>query len=125
MLNSYRHLRGLVGGVAVLAALTVGAAQFHAAPTASAATPAAPAATTSHRVLFDNTKAETAGNADWIISTSQPDPLGQNPSPSVETDWTGALSSWGVALQKTGDYTLDTLPSGSTHHLRHLQPART
>ena len=65
-------------------------------------------------MLFDNTKAETAGNADWIISTSQPDPLGQNPSPSAETDWTGALSSWGVALQKTGDYALKTLPSGNT-----------
>jgi hypothetical protein len=71
-------------------------------------------AATSHRVLFDNAHAETAGNADWIISTSQPDPLGQNPSPSAETDWTGALSSWGVALQKTGGYSLKTLPSGSS-----------
>src|SRR6476646_8397465 len=72
------------------------------------------AATATHRVLFDNTKAETAGNADWIISTSQPDPLGQNSSPSSESDWTGALSSWGVALQKTGNYSLKTLPSGSS-----------
>ncbi|MFE2508394.1 hydrolase [Streptomyces naganishii] len=72
------------------------------------------AATTTHRVLFDNAHAETAGNADWIISTSQPDPLGENPSPSAETDWTGALSSWGVALQKTGAYSLKTLPSGSS-----------
>lgn len=80
----------------------------------AATAPAAPAAATQHRVLFDNSKAETAGNADWIISTSQPDPLGQNPSPSAETDWTGALSSWGVALQKTGDYALKTLPSGNT-----------
>ncbi|MEU7059572.1 hydrolase [Streptomyces sp. NPDC046197] len=79
-------------------------------------TSAAPAhaAATTHRVLFDNAHAETAGNADWIISTSQPDPLGQNPSPSAETDWTGALSSWGVALQKTGGYSLKTLPSGSS-----------
>ncbi|MFE3407694.1 hydrolase [Streptomyces mirabilis] len=77
-------------------------------------TTAAPAhAATTHRVLFDNGHAETAGNADWIISTSQPNPLGQDSSPSSETDWTGALSSWGVALQKTGDYSLDTLPSGS------------
>ncbi len=43
---------------------------------ATASALATPAATTVHRVLFDNTKAETAGNADWIISTSQPDPLG-------------------------------------------------
>ena len=55
------------------------------------------------QVLFDNTKAETAGNADWIIDTSQP-----IPSPSItgvtastaENYWTGALSSWGVALAK-------------------------
>ncbi|MEV4336796.1 hydrolase [Streptomyces sp. NPDC049590] len=75
-------------------------------------TPAHAAAT--HRILFDNAHAETAGNADWIISTSQPDPLGQDSSPSAETDWTGALSSWGVALQKTGGYSLKTLPSGSS-----------
>ncbi|MEU9991121.1 hydrolase [Streptomyces sp. NPDC048045] len=78
-------------------------------------TSAAPAhAATTHRILFDNAHAETAGNADWIISTSQPDPLGQDSSPSAETDWTGALSSWGVALQKTGGYSLKTLPSGSS-----------
>ncbi|MFE2266287.1 hydrolase [Streptomyces griseosporeus] len=71
-------------------------------------------AATPHRVLFDNAHAETAGNADWIISTSQPDPLGQDATPSAETDWTGALSSWGVALQKTGAYSLKTLPSGSS-----------
>ncbi|MGW3208504.1 hydrolase [Streptomyces sp. NPDC001135] len=71
-------------------------------------------AATTHRVLFDNAHAETAGNADWIISTSQPDPLGQDSSPSAETDWTGALSSWGVALQRTGGYSLKTLPSGSS-----------
>ncbi|MFF2094941.1 hydrolase [Streptomyces sp. NPDC058202] len=79
---------------------------------AAAGTPAHAAAP--HRVLFDNGHAETAGNADWIISTSQPDPLGQDSTPSAETDWTGALSSWGVALQKTGDYSLRTLPSGSS-----------
>ncbi|WP_441248014.1 putative Ig domain-containing protein [Kitasatospora sp. McL0602] len=72
------------------------------------------AATAQHRVLFDNSKAETAGNADWIISTSQPDPLGQNANPSTESSWTGALSAWGVALQKTGRYSLKTLPSTGT-----------
>jgi hypothetical protein len=65
-------------------------------------------------VLFDNSKAETAGNADWIISTSQPDPLSQNSNPTSETSWTGALSSWGVALQQTGSYSLKTLPAGNT-----------
>src|SRR5689334_4227269 len=65
-------------------------------------------AATTHRVLFDASKAETAGNADWIISTSQPDPLKQDSTPSSDKDWTGALSSWGIALQKTGQYTLDT-----------------
>jgi len=71
-------------------------------------------AATVHRVLFDDSKAETAGNADWIISTSIPDPLGQNANPTSPTSWTGAISSWGVALQQTGDYSLKTLPSGST-----------
>ncbi|MCS0603774.1 hydrolase [Streptomyces sp. LP11] len=70
-------------------------------------------AATTHRVLFDNAHAETAGNADWVISTSQPDPLGQDATPNAETDWTGALSSWGVALQKAGGYSLKTQPSGS------------
>ncbi|MEU0211904.1 hydrolase [Streptomyces canus] len=77
------------------------------------ATPAA--AATPHRILFDNAHAETAGNADWIVSTSQPDPLGQDSSPSAETDWTGALSSWGVALQKTGDYSLKTSTGALTY----------
>jgi hypothetical protein len=72
------------------------------------------AAAAKHRVLFDNSKAETAGNADWVISSSQPDPLSQNSAPSKETDWTGGLSSWGVALQKTGAYSLSTLPSGNS-----------
>jgi hypothetical protein len=67
-----------------------------------------------HRVLFDNTKAETAGNADWIIGTGQPDPTTQNPAPQNEKDWTGAISAWGVALQKTGQYSLKTLPAGNT-----------
>ncbi|HEY3630197.1 MAG TPA: hypothetical protein VGL21_04830 [Jatrophihabitantaceae bacterium] len=71
--------------------------------------PAAHAATT-YTVLFDDTKAETAGNADWIVSTSMPDPLAQNPAPTTETSWTGALSAWGVALQRTGRYAVKTLP---------------
>lgn len=94
----------LASALAVFGLVAAGATVQASAP-AAAATP--------HRVLFDNGHAETAGNADWIISTSQPDPLGQDSTPSSETDWTGALSSWGVALQRTGDYSLKTLPSGS------------
>ncbi|MGW1161459.1 hydrolase [Streptomyces sp. NPDC002519] len=107
MLGLARYRHRLTTALAVFGLLTTGAA----VQAATAATPAH--AATPHRVLFDNAHAETAGNADWIISTSQPDPLGQDSSPSVETDWTGALSSWGVALQKTGGYSLKTLPSGS------------
>lgn len=77
--------------------------------------PHAHAATTKHRVLFDDAHAETAGNADWIISTAIPDPTVQDPTPSAETDWTGAISSWGVALQKTGDYTLETNTEAITY----------
>jgi hypothetical protein len=99
--------RRLTTAVTVLGLLATGAA-------VQASTAAPAAAATTHRVLFDNAHAETAGNADWIVSTSQPDPTGEDASPSSETDWTGALSSWGVALQQTGDYSLDTLPSGSS-----------
>jgi hypothetical protein len=70
-------------------------------------------AATVHRVLFDDTLAETAGNADWIISTSMPDPLAQNPNPTTESSWTGAISAWGVALQKTGQYSLKTQNTGT------------
>ena len=59
-------------------------------------------------VLFDDDHAEQAGNADWVVSSSIPDPLAQNANPSVETDWTGGISAWGVALQKTGRYSLKT-----------------
>lgn len=68
-----------------------------------------------YTVLFDNAHAETAGNADWVISTSQPDPLAQNPNPQVESDWTGGISAWGVTLQKTGRYSLKTNTSALTY----------
>ncbi|MFJ2725187.1 hydrolase [Streptomyces collinus] len=108
MLGSWRSRRRLTTVLAGLGLFVTSAAL-------QVGTDATPAhAATTHRVLFDNAHAETAGNADWIVSTSQPDPLGQNSSPSAETDWTGALSSWGVALQKAGGYSLKTLPSGSS-----------
>jgi hypothetical protein len=75
---------------------------------------------TGKKFLFDNTKAETAGNADWVIdednSTPQriPTPLQSNvTSTTTESYWTGALSSWGIALVKGGN-TVETLPSGGT-----------
>lgn len=101
-----RRLGGATVAVVTGAAALVAVSLVSTAPPAQAATP--------YKVLFDNTLAETAGNADWIISTSQPDPLAQNANPTSETSWTGAISAWGVALQKTGRYSLKTLPSGNT-----------
>jgi hypothetical protein len=96
-------------------AATIAAATLAAAATLVGLTVPEPAqAAAVHRVLFDDSKAETAGNADWIISTSMPDPLAQNANPTTERSWTGALSAWGVALQRTGQYSLKTLPPGST-----------
>ncbi|PYC74476.1 hydrolase [Streptomyces tateyamensis] len=102
-----------VAAAAVVLAAVTGTGVLPAA--ASTGTTTAPAAgTAKHRVLFDAAHAETAGNADWVISTSQPDPLAQNANPQAETDWTGAISAWGVALQKSGNYSLKTLPAGSS-----------
>jgi len=109
MLGSRRSRRRLTTALAGLGLFVTGAAL----QVTTTATPAH--AATTHRVLFDDGHAEEAGNADWIISTSKPDPLSQDSSPSAETDWTGALSSWGVALQKTGDYSLKTATSGLTY----------
>ncbi|MDQ1739658.1 MAG: hypothetical protein QOE53_1310, partial [Pseudonocardiales bacterium] len=100
--TTFRRAAGAAAAVlAAAGALTGAALAGHPVP-AQAATP--------YRVLFDASHGETAGNADWIISTAQPDPLVQNPSPTSETSWTGAISAWGVALQKTGRYSLKTLP---------------
>jgi hypothetical protein len=74
--------------------------------------PAGAARPGKYRILFDASHGETAGNADWIISTSMPDPRGEDPDPRDEDDWTGALSAWGVALHQTGRYELATLPRG-------------
>ncbi|MEU3617074.1 hydrolase [Streptomyces sp. NPDC006872] len=109
MLGSQRSRRKVPTLLAGLGLLVTGAAL----QVSTSATPAQ--AATPHRILFDNGHAETAGNADWIISTSQPDPLGEDSSPSSESDWTGAISSWGVALQKTGDYSLKTATSALTY----------
>src|SRR5690349_6119651 len=66
-----------------------------------ASQPSTRSTSSTHSILFDNAHAESAGNADWVISGAQPDPLKENAHPVKETDWTGGLSAWGVALQKT------------------------
>ncbi len=71
------------------------------------------------KFLFDATKAETAGNADWVIDEDGGSPQ-RTPSPAqsgitattAENYWTGAISSWGIALVKTGN-AVETLPVGA------------
>jgi len=71
------------------------------------------------KFLFDATKAETAGNADWVIDQDGspqriPTPAQSTiTSSTAETYWTGAISSWGIALVKAGN-TVETLPSGAS-----------
>jgi hypothetical protein len=73
---------------------------------------------TGKKFLFDATKAETAGNADWVIDQDAsvqriPTPLQSTiTATTAETYWTGAISSWGIALVKAG-HTVETLPSGT------------
>ena len=68
------------------------------------------------KILFDDTKAEQAGNADWVISNSTSPVKVPTPSQSLitsstaETYWEGALSAWGVDCVKKGYY-VETLPS--------------
>ncbi len=71
------------------------------------------------KFLFDATKAETAGNADWIIcATNGSVPRLPTPDQSTvtastpENYWTGALSAWGVDLVKLGHH-IESLPSGT------------
>ena len=78
-----------------------------------------PQATTTKKFLFDATKAETAGNADWVIDEDNNNPQ-RIPTPAQstitsstsESFWTGALSSWGLALVNLGN-NVETLPAGS------------
>ena len=71
------------------------------------------------KVLFDDSKAEQAGNADWVISNTSspvkvPTPAQSGiTSSTTETYWDGALSAWGVDCVKQGYY-VETLPPGST-----------
>ncbi len=77
-----------------------------------------PPSTGGKKFLFDATHAETAGNADWVImGVNNAAPRFPSPAQSgitgstSESYWTGALSSWGVALVKLGN-TVESLPSG-------------
>lgn len=86
------------------------------------------------KILFDAKKAESAGNADWVIDADQNN-LTWNPGPIIfgtnnyesnaqriptpaqsgitastpETYWKGALSSWGIDCAKR-NYTVESLP---------------
>ena len=70
------------------------------------------------KILFDATKAETAGNADWIIDADVANSPQRIPLPpqsgitatTLETYWTGAISAWGVDCAKRG-YIVETLPT--------------
>ena len=72
---------------------------------------------TTKKFLFDASHAETAGNADWVIDEDNSTPQ-RIPTPSytgvtsttAESFWTGAISSWGIALAKKG-HVVETLPS--------------
>jgi len=89
------------------------------------------------KILFDATKAETAGNADWVIDADAfnlgfstgpavlnggseanpqryPTPLQSTVTTSTtETYWTGGLSAWGIDCVKKG-YQVETLPYNGT-----------
>jgi hypothetical protein len=72
------------------------------------------------KFLFDATKAENAGNADWIISQNSSGTPLRFPNPAIATVtasttekyWQGAISAWGIALAKQG-HLIETLIVGS------------
>jgi hypothetical protein len=75
-------------------------------------------AVTPKKFLFDATKAQTAGNADWVLDADTspqrfPTPAQSNITATTpENFWRGGLSAWGVSLVKLG-HTVETLPSGT------------
>jgi hypothetical protein len=72
---------------------------------------AIPANAAQKKALFDNTHAETAGNADWQLDTDQPVPVPTQANvtwATPRTYWLGAVSSWGIDLVKRG-YSVATL----------------
>ena len=69
------------------------------------------------KALFDDSHAEDAGNADWVIDDNfpTPSPAQSGITPSTPgTYWTGAISSFGVALVKRG-YTVTSNTSTITY----------
>jgi hypothetical protein len=76
--------------------------------------------TTQKRFLFDATKAQTAGNADWVICENTSGTPIRFPSPlqstvtatTLENYWRGGISAWGIALVKAG-HTVETLAPGA------------
>jgi hypothetical protein len=77
--------------------------------------------TTPKRFLFDATKAQTAGNADWVICQNTsgtpirfPNPLQSTvTATTAENYWRGGISAWGIALVKAG-HSVETLAPGAT-----------
>jgi uncharacterized repeat protein (TIGR02543 family) len=66
-----------------------------------------------YKALFDDSHAEDAGNADWVIDDNMPVPSPAQSgitSSTSQTYWTGAISAWGVDLVKRG-FTVHTLTS--------------
>lgn len=73
------------------------------------------------KILFDATKAEMAGNADWVIDADSklnnesnpqkiPTPAQSGITASTsETYWNGGISAWAIDLVKKGYY-VETLP---------------
>ena len=73
------------------------------------------------KILFDATKAEMAGNADWVIDADSklnnesnpqriPTPAQSGITASTsETYWNGGISAWAIDLVKQGYY-VETLP---------------
>lgn len=76
---------------------------------------------TPKKFLFDATKAETAGNADWVISENSSSTPLRFPNPdqltvtttTLENYWRGGLSAWGIALAKEG-HSVESIVSGGT-----------
>jgi hypothetical protein len=80
---------------------------------------AANAAAVQKKFLFDATKAQTAGNADWILDADNgtikrfPTPAQSGITSSTsENFWQGANSAWGVDLVKQG-HLVEQLPPGT------------
>jgi hypothetical protein len=75
---------------------------------------------TGKKFLFDNTKAEMAGSADWVLDQDGSVPA-RFPTPAqsgitattAETYWQGAISAWGIALVKKG-HSVESLPSSGS-----------